>query len=269
MIKYADRGLIQTGGIASKLFNQLYIILAASLFNFNFLILFTRISTSIGEDPFGEKEAFLLAERHLLQRTDEEQIITPEMGQYFITNILLFMVLSNVHYLKKQKGEFRKRKVQRNIITFHTNINFFMFFLWISFPVIILKSLSFQNPSTSRLIRYCLISLHLTKLFVVCFLRPLVIIYLLKRNMPSFFMDHAEEPQFQSFFITGQSFHPRPENFCPLKSFSQNARWGWRDNRTRNKAEIESKHENENTQNLSCNHFHIPSSSNSMPDIDI
>merc|ERR1711860_421057 len=102
------------------------------------------------------------------------------MGHYFITNIHLFMVLFNVHYLEKQKGEFRKRKVQRNIITFHTNINFFLFFLWISLPVLILKSLSLQNPSTSRLIRYCLISLHLTKLFVVCFLRPLVIIYLLK-----------------------------------------------------------------------------------------
>ena len=180
------------------------------------------------------------------------------MGQYFVTNIHLLIVLFSVNYLEKQKGEFRKRKVQRNIITFHTNISFFLFFLWISLPVLILKNLSFQNPSTSRLVRNCLISLHLT-------------IYLLKINMPSFFMDHAEEPQFQSFFITGQSFCPRQENFCPLKPFSENARWGWRDKRTRNKAEIESKHENGNTQNLSHNHnqLHIPYSSNSMPDIDI
>ena len=269
MIKYADRGLIQTGGIASKLFYQLYIILAASLSILLSLILFARISTSIGEDPFSEREAFLLAERHLLQRTDEDQYITPEMGQYFVTNIHLLIVLFSVNYLEKQKGEFRKRKVQRNIITFHTNIKFFMFFLWISLPVFILKSLSFQHPSTSILIRNCLISLHLTKLFVVCFLRPLVIIYLLKRNMPSFFMDRAEEPQFQSFFITGQSFCPRQEKFCPLKPFSENARWGWRDKRTRNKAEIESKHENKNTQNLNRNQHQIPCSSNSMPDIDI
>ena len=233
------------------------------------LNLLSQILTSIGEDSFSEKEAFLLAERHLLQRTDENRYITPEIGQYFVTNIHLFLLLFNVHYLEKQKVGFRKRKVQKNIITFYTNIKFFIFFLWISLPVIILKSLSFQHPSTSRLIRYCLISLRVTMLFVVGFLRPLVIIYLLKRNMPSFFIDHSEEPRFQSFFITGQSFCPRQENFLPLKSFSQNARWGWRDKRTRNTEEIESKHEYWNTQNLSCNQHHLPCSSNSMPDIDI
>ena len=236
---------------------------------FNSLMFFARIRRSIGDVYFSQEEVFLLAERHLLYKTDTTQYITPEMGTYFIANILLLMIVVNVYYLKRQKSEFRKRKIQRNILTFHTNTKFFMFFLWISMPVLILKSLSFEQPSTSRLIRKLLISLHLIKLLVVCFLRPLIIIHLLKRNMPSFFTDQPEEPRIKSFFITGQNFYPRPENFSPLKPFCQNARWGWMYKRTNNMAEIESKHEKENVLNLSCHIFHVTSSSNSMPDIDI
>ena len=270
VIKYADRGLVQTGGLASKLFNQLYILSTCTMTILLSLMLLARIWRSIGDDHFSQEEAFLLAVRHSLYKIDKDQYITPEMGNFFITNIYLFMILFNVHYLKRQKSELRKRKNQRNIITFHTNTKFFMFFLWISLPVYILKSLSFQQPSTSRpMIRNLVISLHLIKILVICFLRPLVIIHLLKKNMPSFFIDSPEEPQIKSFFITGQSFHPRPVNFCPLKPFCQNARWGWMYKRTNNIAEIESKHEKENIFNLSCNICYVPGSSNSMPDIDI
>ena len=132
MIKYGDKGLVQTGGIASKLFIQLYILITASMTILLGLNLLSQMLTSIGEDPFGEEEAFLLAERHLLQRTDEDRYITPEIGQYFVTNIQLFLLLFQFHYLRKQKVDFSKRKAQRNIITFHTNIKFFMFFLWIT-----------------------------------------------------------------------------------------------------------------------------------------
>ena len=269
VIKYADRGLVQTGGLASKLFIQLYILSTCALTIFQSLMLLARIWRSIGNDNFSQDDAFLLAERHLLYQTDKNQYVTPEMGNYFTANISLLMILFNVYYLQRQKSELRNRKIQRNIITFHTNTKFFMFFLWISLPVLILKSLSFQQPLTSVLMRKFLLSLHLIKLFVVCFLRPLVIIHLLKRNMPSFFTDRPDEPQIRSFFITGQSFHPRPVNFCPLKPFCQNARWGWMYKRTNNMAEIESKHEKENILNLSCNICYVPSSSNSMPDIDI
>ena len=210
-----------------------------------------------------------MVERHSLYKTDKNQYVTPEMGNYFTANISLLLILINFHYLKRQKSELRKRKFQRNIITFNTNTKFFMFFLLISLPVLILKSISFQQPKTSMLVRKFLLSLHLIKLVVIGFLRPLVIIHLLKRSMPNFFTDKPEETQNKSFFITGQNFYPRPENFSPLKPFCQNARWGWMYKRTNNMAEIESKHEKDNVLNLSCHIFHVPSSSNSMPDIDI
>lgn len=270
VIKYADRGLVQTGGLASKLFNQLYTLSTCAMTTLLSLMFLARIWRSIDDDDyFSQEEAFLLVERHLLYKIDNDQYITPETGNYFITNIYMFMIIFNVYYLEKQKSELRKRKFQRNIITFHTNTKFFMFFLWISLPVLILKSLSFQQPSTSRLVRKLLLSLHLIKLLVAGFLRPLVIIHLLKRNMPSFFTDSLEEPRIKSFYITGQSFQPRTENLFPFKPFCQNARWGWMNERTHNMAEIESKHEKEKILNLSCNIFHVPSSSNSMPSIDI
>ena len=208
-----------------------------------------------------------MVERHSLYKTDKNQYVTPEMGNYFTANISLLLILINFHYLKRQKSELRKRKFQRNIITFNTNTKFFMFFLLISLPVLILKSISFQQPKTSMLVRKFLLSLHLIKLVVIGFLRPLVIIHLLKRSMPNFFTDKPEETQNKSFFITGQNFYPRPENFSPLKPFCQNARWGSMYKRTNNMAEIESKHEKRNI--LSCNICYVPSSSDPMPDIDI
>ena len=97
MIKYGDKGLVQTGGIASKLFIQLYILITASMTILLGLNLLSQILTSIGEDSFSEKEAFLLAERHLLHRTDEDQYMTPEVGQYLVTPRL------SIWYSKQEK----------------------------------------------------------------------------------------------------------------------------------------------------------------------
>ncbi len=109
------------------------------------LMLLARIWRSIGDDHFSKEEAFLLTERHLLKKTDKDQYVTPEMGNFFIANIFLLMILLNVYCLKKQKNELRKRKIQRNILTFHINTKFFMFFLWISLPVYILKKPFFST----------------------------------------------------------------------------------------------------------------------------
>ena len=268
VIKYADRGLAQIGGIASNLFINLYILLTASMTILLCLSLFVRIWRT-GCDDSSDKQACLLAECHICHipgRTDHDQYITPEIGHYFLANVFTFMIFTNVHYLTKKHGDLRKIKVQRNIITFHSNFYFFMFFMFISLPVYILKSL--PQSSTSRLIIQILISFHIIKLFVVCFLRPLVIIYLLKRNRPNFFTDKPEENQNESFFITGQSFHPRPEIFCSLKPFCQNARWGWGMKRP-NIAEKISKCKNKLTLNVKWDGSNVSQSSNSMPDIDI
>ena len=122
VIKYADRGLVQTGGLASKLFNQLYIISTCTLTIFQSLVLLARIWRSIGHNYLSKEEAFLMVERHSLYKTDKNQYVTPEMGNYFTANISLLLILINFHYLKRQKSELRKRKFQRNIITFLSTV---------------------------------------------------------------------------------------------------------------------------------------------------
>ena len=125
------------------------------------------------------------------------------------------------------KNFLRTRKYQNNIITFHGN--FFSFFLFeifeITSKVFIFSQNQITTPTHNVSIYYQLI-----RAFVFGFIRPIIILSLLKRNMPEFFTDCSQELRNENnrFYIIGNVIPtPRQQSFSQYKPFSQNARWGW------------------------------------------
>ena len=127
----------------------------------------------------------------------------------------------------REKKNLRMRKYQHNIITF--NGNFFSFFLFeifqITSNVFIFSQNQITTPTHNVYVYY-----QLTRAFVFGFMRPIIILTLLKRNMPEFFYDCSQEPLNENnrFYIIGNVIPaPRQQSFSQYKPFSQNARWGW------------------------------------------
>ena len=250
--------MVQTGGLSSGLFNKLYIFLTAGTSFFNFFCLLVRLWIS-------DKERFNVLKLWLI---DEERFhivrpfflkFKPIFFIFCIYTILISMIFCNVQYIKKHKTGLKK-KIQRNIITFHINFYFFNFFVALTFLQHFLKILA---PRVKfRYIEKCIIFVHLVRVFFVGFIRPVIIIFLLKKNMPDFFEDREENQQaYLTFYFSGLSFEPRQQKFSPYKPFRQNARWGWQKEKLRAREE--------NAYSLNVLHQSFQTSVNSMPDIDI
>ena len=152
------------------------------------------------------------------------------------------------------------RKYQHNIITF--NGNFFSFFLFeifqITSNVFIFSQNQITTPTHNVYVYY-----QLTRAFVFGFMRPIIILTLLKRNMPEFFYDCSQEPLNENnrFYIIGNVIPaPRQQSFSQYKPFSQNARWGWQRRRFMQANEEISLH---------CRVGGKALGSNSMPNVEI
>ena len=183
----------------------------------------------------------------------------PVAGMATIGTLIIVMIFFNVQYLKKHKAGLKK-EIQRNIVTFNGNFYFFIIFSLLSLMSPLLKSVALTQPS--GWIKSLIIFFKFINVFFVGFLRPVIILYLLKKKMPNFFKDHDESLNSgTTFFISGHSIQPRQQIFRPYKPFSQNARWGWQ------KQKFMTSTENACDLNVMHEGFHIPM--NSMPDIDI
>ena len=247
VIKYADHGLAQTGGLTSSLFNKLYIVsfvFNSSLYCFVYVIrLWKSMEGNISEEQF------------LLVRpiNSENKFSSPNHAFFLISFFSFLMIFSYVQYLKKHKTGLKK-EIQRNIVTFDINSYFFFVYSVLTFIPMFLKKVAPAQPS--GLIKSFIIFINFISFFFVGFIRPVVIMYLLEKNMPDFYKNREENLKTENtFFYSGQSFQPRQQMFSPYKPFSQDARWGWQNQK--------------NVSDLNVVHQRYQISTNSMPEVHI
>ena len=247
VIKYANRGLAQTGGLSSTLFNKLYFLLTASVSFSTCLMYLVKLWRHMN-GTFNEEHFLLVRPFRSREYVSKPPIII------FVFTFLTCMTFFSVQYLKKSKAGF-KMKIQRNIVTFNTNFYFLISFSLLTLITNLLKSKALTRPW----IVSWMIFVKLMSILFVGFLRPVIIIYLLRNNRPDFFEDREENLQTETtFYISGHSLQPRQQIFCSYKSFRQDARWGWMNERFRIRAE-----------NASISHQINERTMNSMPRIDI
>ena len=130
VIKYADRGLAQTGGLSSSLFNYLYILLSvvwcinACFLNLSMLLkkmnMFHPLTKNINLTSNAEHFP------HNIRPLGSGSLI-PMAGTFVIT-ILISIFFCNVHYLKQKRKNALKMYFQRNVVTFHVNFYFLFSF---------------------------------------------------------------------------------------------------------------------------------------------
>ena len=177
VIKYADRGLAQTGGLSSSRFNTLYILPTASFSLIVFLIYLIKFWIQING---GSNEGPFLLLRPICSTCCSERY--PAKALFFISlwTILILMSFCSVQYLKKYKTCLKK-EIQRNIVTFHNDFYFFLSFSILSSMTIIVKIIALKHPSF-----HWIESLHLfvnfISVFIVGFVRPVIILYLLRQG---------------------------------------------------------------------------------------
>ena len=251
--------MVQTGGLSSGLFNKLYIFFAAgiSLCTFFCLLLKSWISN---EERFNLIKSWLFDDKrfHIVEPLRFK--FKPNFFVFCIYTIMILMIFCNVQYIKTHKTGLKK-KIQRNIITFNVNFCFFNFFVALTYLQHFLKLLALTEQQSSYF-ESCIIFVHLIRVFFVGFIRPVIILFLLEKNMPDFFKDHEENQQaYKTIQLSGHSFEPRQQNFSPYKPFRQDARWGWQ------KEKLRAREENAPGSNIV--HQSFQTSVNSMPDIDI
>lgn len=183
VIKYADRGLAQTGGLSSSLFNNLYFLLTASV-SFSTCLMYLVKLWKHMNGTFNE-EHFLLV-RPFRSR---EYVSKPPVT-IFVFTILTCMIFLSVQYSKKNKTGL-KMKIQRNIVTFNINFYFLISFSILTLITNLLKSEALARPWIENL----MIFVKFMSILFVGFLRPVIIIYLLWNNRPDFFEDREENLQ--------------------------------------------------------------------------
>ena len=248
VIKYADHGLAQTGGLASSLFNRLYILLTAfwsiNAFFLNLFRLRGQMKRTFKEEEFLD-----------LIPLGPSTFFSIPMAALFLLTFITLMMSYNVQYLKNHNADLRK-EIQRNVVTFHVNFYFFLPFSILTLISVLLRSVTIDQEISW--IKCLIVFVEFIKVICVGFLRPLVIIFMLKKKMPNFFED-SEEMQEIPFFMSRLSVEPRQEIMSPYKPFTQNARWGGRKEQSGTNAENASL----NVRNQLQIHM------NSMPDIDI
>ena len=150
---------------------------------------------------------------------------TAYLALTFLSVICLCIFFASVEYIKIKRPNL-KRQYQRNIVTFNQNFFFCLCFFIISMSLTLAK-LIVPHLTSSENMKSILMFLYSLRLIFVCFLRPIIIILLLRKRMPHFFENYEKKKNIISiFYVSGNTMCPRNELFMPLKSFGQNARFG-------------------------------------------
>ena len=140
----------------------------------------------------------------------------------FMTFIVILFI--NVQIIKT-KTRIKKKYNRFNIVTFNQNFLFYIFFffsnvIFIITRIHILKSFSIEKA------REILLYVYLIFISFDWFIRPIIIIILLRRDMPDFFEDVQISKEKIILSVKGKVIIPRQQEFLTYKPFSQNARWG-------------------------------------------
>ena len=130
-------------------------------------------------------------------------------------------------YVQTIKTRFSKKCVQINIVTFNQNFYFYINFI-IALEILFLLRVNILKISSGENAKILLVYVYLANLFIDWFIRPIVILILLRKNMSDFFEDFDGQNQTQkhSFILKGVIVAPRQQKFLAIRPFSQNARWG-------------------------------------------
>ena len=235
LVKYANRGLTQSG--TSDLWPGLYAVSAISFNLYSFIVPLLAsirdyqgaILTKENITSFSDKIVF----RHFscVNDSDKEdpdhyvQLPTAFLAITSLSFICMWIFFFCVKYIKLKMPNL-KRQYQRNILTFNQNFFFYISFFIISVSLTLVKLIVplLTSPENTKLI---LIFLYIIKLMFVSIFRPMIIIFLLRRRMPHFFENYKRKNSVISiFYVSGKTVCARNELFKPLKSFSQDARFG-------------------------------------------
>ena len=121
---------------------------------------------------------------------------------------------------------FGRKHCQFNIVTFKQNFYFYISFI-LTHSILILIRVNILKLGSRENSEIFLVYGFLIKLCIDWFLRPVVILILLRKNMSDFFEDFDNPNLNQSFIMKGaNTFEPRQQKFLALRPFCQNARWG-------------------------------------------
>ena len=145
------------------------------------------------------------------------------VGQIPSFTIMLILFI----YVQTIKTRFSKKCLQINIVTFNQNFYFYIIFI-IAHNIVILIRVNILKLGSGENAKILLVYVYLAYLCVDWFLRPIVILILLRNNMSDFFEDfdcqnHTEK---HSFILKGLTVAPRQQKFLAIRPFCQNARWG-------------------------------------------
>ena len=138
------------------------------------------------------------------------------VGQIPSFTIMLILFI----YVQTIKTRFSKKCLQINIVTFNQNFYFYIIFI-IAHNIVILIRVNILKLGSGENAKILLVYVYLAYLCVDWFLRPIVILILLRNNMSDFFEDfdcqnHTEK---HSFILKGLTVAPRQQKFWPLDLF--------------------------------------------------
>ena len=131
-------------------------------------------------------------------------------------------------YIRMQiiKKRIKTNSGQFNIVTFNQNFYFYCTFTSANI-VLFLTRLNNWKYESEQNVRNILVSSYLMKIFTDWFVRPTVILILLRnKNISNFFEDFDCKSHYNSFEMIGVIAVPREQKFLDPRPFCQNARWG-------------------------------------------
>ena len=136
---------------------------------------------------------------------------------------LMIFLYFNVQIIKS-KTKFKKRH-QINIVSFNHNFFFYIIFV-IAHVILTLIRINVLKIARSEEVETILICSYIVNIFISWFIRPVMIISILKKNIPDFFDDFEIPIREKGFTIRVENIHPRQQKFLSYKPFCQDARWG-------------------------------------------
>ena len=139
---------------------------------------------------------------------------------------MLFVVILYINVqIIKTRTRIKRKHYKFNIITFNQNFYFYILFYMSNVFLILIRIniLKFFSVEKAEKILVCV---YLFYLSIDWFVRPIVIIILLRKDMPDFFDDLEISEDNPTFIVKEKNIIPRQQEFLTYKPFSQNARWG-------------------------------------------
>ena len=209
----------------------LYIIGVFFSTSYNFLTNFLPMTTKIDEhmhDTNNLRSMYIVFFKQILENQEESSNNIRIMYKVILGIIPSLALMSFIYFNVQMiiyKTKFKKR-YQMNILTFNQNFYFYIIFViaHVTITLIRIKVLTFAHDDQEA--ETILICSYILRLLISWLIRPIMIIFLLKKNIPDFFDDFDIPISEEVFKIRGQTIFPRQQKFLSYKPFCQDARWG-------------------------------------------